>query len=122
MIIHGGETTIFLLGRDVIITGVPDILDRMAEALYEHGCNAMIVYRESLGAAFFYLKTGYAGEVLQKFSNYDMRLAIIGGFAAEKSESLRAFIRESNRGSRVFFKESLAEGLAALGIKDAITL
>ena len=44
-----------------------------------------------------------AGEILQKFSNYRMKLAIIGEFEKYKSKSLKAFITESNRGNLIFF-------------------
>jgi hypothetical protein len=43
--------------------------------------------------------------VLQKFQNYRCRFAIIGDISAytSKSESLRALVRESNRGKDVWF-------------------
>jgi hypothetical protein len=38
----------------------------------------IIMYEAQIIPDFFDLKSGIAGEILQKFSNYDMRLAIIG--------------------------------------------
>lgn len=38
-----------------------------------------------------------------KFSNYHFKLAVIGDFDVYSSPSLRAFIRESNRGDQFFF-------------------
>ncbi|MCK7528774.1 MAG: DUF4180 domain-containing protein [Ignavibacteriales bacterium] len=35
---------------------------------------------------FFDLKTGIAGEILQKFSTYNVRLAILGDFQNIKAE------------------------------------
>ncbi|MEQ8173722.1 MAG: DUF4180 domain-containing protein [Syntrophomonadaceae bacterium] len=49
----------------------------------------MILYKKTIGMEFFYLKTGIAGEVLQKFINYQIKLAIVGGFARYSSRSLR---------------------------------
>ena len=43
------------------------------------------------------------GEILQKFSNYRMRLAVVGDFAVHVSSSLKAFIAESNRGAQIAF-------------------
>jgi hypothetical protein len=67
-----------------------------------------------LNPDFFDLKTGFAGEILQKFSTYGLKLAIIGNFQRYKSESLKAFIFESNRGGRVQFRNNLDEAIKNL--------
>jgi hypothetical protein len=79
-----------------------DALDLMAEA-GNSGARAVILHAENLPAEFFDLKTRLAGDILQKFSNYRMKLAIVGSFEGYQSDSLAAFMRESNRGSLVFF-------------------
>ena len=38
-----------------------------------------------------------AGEILQKFSNYRVRLAIVGDFTPYSSKSIKDFIYESNK-------------------------
>ena len=90
-----------------------DMLDAMATAGYLD-CRSMTVYAESLGEGFFDLRTGIAGELLQKFSNYRMRVAIIGDFSKYESGSLRDFIRESNKGKTVRFVDSLERALESL--------
>lgn len=85
-----------------MIDNEQDALDLMAEAGYS-GASAIILHADNLPAEFFDLKTRLAGDILQKFSNYRMKLAIIGSFDGYQSESLAAFIRESNRGNLVFF-------------------
>lgn len=60
------------------------------------------------------LKSGFAGEILQKFSNYRMKLAIIGDFSEIKSKSLRDFIRESNNRRTISFVSSIEEALFIL--------
>lgn len=85
-----------------VIESEQDALDLMAEAGYR-GAEAVILPAENLSSEFFDLKTGVAGSILQKFSNYHMKLAIIGTFESYQSRSLAAFIRESNRGNLVFF-------------------
>jgi hypothetical protein len=55
-----------------------------------------------------------AGEILQKFSNYRMRLAIVGDFSEYKSKSLRDFIRESNRTGTINFVGTIDEALLRL--------
>ena len=66
------------------------------------------------------LSTRIAGEVIQKFTNYRMRLAFVGDIAArvEASRSLRDFVYESNKGSQVWFlndRAALEARLAAEG-------
>ncbi|MCX7585444.1 DUF4180 domain-containing protein [Phenylobacterium sp. 58.2.17] len=63
-----------------------------------------------LSPDFLRLSTGLAGEVLQKFVNYGLRVAIVGDVsaAAAASAPLRDFIGESNRGRHVWFVPDLA--------------
>lgn len=64
-----------------------------------------------LSEDFFRLKTGLAGAIVQKFVNYQIRLAIIGDITLHlaNSEPLRDFVREANRGKQVWFAHDLAE-------------
>ncbi len=102
-----------VINKDQIINGVQDILDIIASAQYNYDCTGLVAHKESLGEEFFDLKTGYAGKILQKFSNYNMKIAIIGDFSEYRSNSLHEFIYECNNGIRVFFKDSIESGLAA---------
>jgi len=101
-----------LPGSDLIVSP-DDILDSMAEARF-NGSDRMIIHEKSFHPDFFELKTKVAGEILQKFSNYRMRLAIIGDLSRFKSKSLNEFIRESNRTGIINFVDSLDEALIKL--------
>ena len=92
---------------------IQDVLDCMVTATYED-CIGLIVPKECLPGDFFRLGTGLAGEILQKFSNYKMKIAVTGDFSGYTSKSLRDFIYECNKGSQVFFKATVEEGMAAL--------
>ena len=90
-----------------------DALDLMAE-IGNHKCNRLIIREYNLNSNFFDLKTGFAGEILQKFSNYDVKLAIIGDFKKFNSKSLQDFIRECNRRNLILFSEDLKTALSKL--------
>lgn len=105
----------FLPGSE-IIAEPGDILDIMVEAGYNN-CNGIIINEKTFHPDFFDLQSGMAGEILQKFSNYRMRLAIVGDFSELKSKSLRDFIRESNKGRAICFVESTEEALSRLNVK-----
>ena len=70
----------------------------------------MAIPAARLSPDFLRLSTGLAGEVLQKFVNYGLRVAIVGDVsaAAAASAPLRDFIGESNRGGHVWFVPDLA--------------
>ena len=53
---------------------------------------------------FFRLRTGLAGEVLQKFVNYGFKLAIIGDVSrwVEESNAFRDLLIELERGTDVY--------------------
>ncbi len=95
------------------ISSSGDMLDVMSEVGYQ-GSTKLIVHAGDLSPDFFDLRTGLAGEILQKFSNYRMRLAIVGDFSHLTSKSWRDFIRESNRGRTVSFLPTLDEALTVL--------
>lgn len=108
-----GITLAEVLPETNVITDAGDLLDIMADASYK-GSTGVIIHSATLGNDFFDLKTGLAGEILQKFSNYRMRLAIIGDFTNIKSKALRDFIRESNTRRTVNFLGSLREAMERL--------
>ena len=87
----------------VIIRDVQSALDLMATIGHETGSSTIVLRKSALCEEFFDLKTRVAGEILQKFVNYGVRLGIVGDFAQYTSRSLQDFIRESNRGRRIVF-------------------
>ena len=91
-----------IISDEVVIKTPQDALDIMADASY-YGARNLIISEKNLSPEFFDLSTRIAGEILQKFSNYMVKMAIIGEFEKYNSESLKAFIRESNRGNQIFF-------------------
>jgi hypothetical protein len=92
--------------EDLLISETQDAVDLLGE-VYMEGCSRIVVFEKNLHPGFFKLSTGLAGDILQKFSNYRIKLAIVGDFTKYKSKSLKDFIRESNKGNSVFFVESI---------------
>lgn len=97
----------------LIIENESDGLDLMG-SIYFQGFDRLIIHKKNITPEFFNLKNGMAGEILQKFSNYRMRLVIVGDFNQYSSESLQAFIYESNQGKTVNMVEHLSEALEKL--------
>lgn len=101
-------------GLETPISSGSAAVELLANLRYETGCSGAVLPKELLDESFFRLSSGLAGEVLQKFVNYHMRLAIVGDFSRYTSEPLKDFIYESNRGTQVGFWPTEEEALAWL--------
>ena len=98
----------------VLITDVQSALDLIAAVSYDTGSNCMILNKASVAEDFFKLSTRLAGDILQKFINYQMKLAIVGDYSHYTSKPLKDFIYESNSGKHIFFVFSMDEALEKL--------
>ena len=107
----GNIRAIYIQSDSPVVNEPGDALD-LISLCGERGVYRIILGEECFAPGFFELRTGLAGEVLQKFTQYDIHVAIIGDFSAVTSNSLRDFIRESNRLGRILFSSSADEALA----------
>ncbi|MDP9697711.1 hypothetical protein J2T16_000608 [Paenibacillus intestini] len=98
-----GVSIAYVTNNEILISDVQSALDLMATVRYEVDCNLIIVNKSEVSETFFDLKTRLAGEVLQKFINYQTKIAIIGDYSGYTSKSLKDFIYESNNGNDIFF-------------------
>ncbi|WP_160715965.1 DUF4180 domain-containing protein [Chitinophaga solisilvae] len=90
----------------ILIRQADDALQLFMD-LYYQDFNGIILHEHNITPEFFDLKTGLAGEVLQKCSTYQVRLAIVGDFSGYPGKSLRDFIYESNKGRLVNFLDTV---------------
>jgi hypothetical protein len=108
------QAKIAVLESDLVeIHTADDMLDLIGNANYQ-GAHSLVIHERNLCPEFFDLSTRIAGEILQKFSNYRMRLAIVGDFSNYTSKSLRDFIYESNKTGRILFIPSHEEAIRKL--------
>jgi hypothetical protein len=103
-----GNGIMEIIDDNIIIKDADDVLSLLFSI---KGCSAIILKKENIVKDFFTLSTGVAGEMLQKFSNYRKRMAIIGNFEDIKSKSLKDFIYESNKTKQIIFVKTLEEAL-----------
>ncbi|CAN7757194.1 DUF4180 domain-containing protein [Paenibacillus sp. LjRoot153] len=114
-----GDSQIAIVeSTDILISNGQDALDLMASIRYLTGCDKFIIHQWNVTEDFFELKTKLAGDVLQKYTNYQMKMAVIGDFDQYDSKSLRDFIYECNHGKQFFFVADEQAALDALhGVK-----
>jgi hypothetical protein len=100
---------------DPKITSDRDAVDIIGEA-YDARPDWIVIPLARLDAPLLDLKTRILGEVLQKFVNYGFRVAIVGDVSAviAASKPFADFVRETNRGTQVWFVESRDALLARL--------
>lgn len=113
--ILGRKNDIALIITDeIVINDTQSALDLIATVQYETDCDKLIVNKSSVAENFFVLRTGIAGEILQKFINYHKKIAIVGDYSQYTSKALKDFIYESNNGNSIYFVSSLEEALLKL--------
>ena len=104
-----------VISNEIIIKSAEDGLALLGN-LYYQGFDSIIIHEQNITSIFFDLKSGLAGEMLQKFSNYRIRLVIVGEFEACTGKSIGDFIYESNNGKLVNFLPSTTIALEKLKI------
>lgn len=95
---------------------------KLIEDAMNHRASVIVAPVSRLDAAFFDLRSGLAGEVLQKALNYRFKFAVIGDISAQvaASDALRDFVIESNRGESIFFLPDLVALGERLGALNAL--
>ena len=99
-----------IISDNIVLQTVEDAVDLIGNMSYQ-GFDKLIIHEENMIPDFFELKNKIAGNILQKFSQYSMPLAIIGDFEKNESKSLNDFIFESNKGNQINFVTTVEDGL-----------
>lgn len=76
-VVHvGSHTYLEVTATDAPIATEREVLDLVA-LTWEHGTPLILLHRAALTEAFFDLRSGTAGTVLQKLANYHLRVAAL---------------------------------------------
>lgn len=109
------RTDIAVISSDEkVIVDVQTALDLAMTVKYETGAAAIVISKSAVCDDFFVLSSGMAGEILQKFINYHVRLAVYGDYSQYTSKPLKDFIYESNHGNDFFFVSTKDEAIQKL--------
>ncbi len=109
-----GVDIVVIQSDELLFWDTASALDFMMSVQYSTGCSRVVLPMSCIAEDFFRLRTRLAGEILQKFIIYQVKLAIVGDFSGFESKSLRDFIYESNRGKDIFFLANEAQALEKL--------
>ena len=105
---------VIVKSENTIIKDVNSAIDFIATIKYETNCNKIVLNKEAIIEEFFILSKGIAGEILQKFINYQTKIAIYGDYSKYTSKPLKDFIYESNNGKDIFFVKKEEEAIEKL--------
>lgn len=115
-IIENGVKIAVISSDEICIANPQSALDLAMTAKYETGADRIVLPKQAVCEDFFILSTGMAGEILQKYINYQIKMAIYGDYSRYTSKPLKDFIYESNQGNDFYFvatKQEAVQRLAA---------
>lgn len=113
-----GHTVLVVTGEAEPLTTVEQFTALIGDCLGE-SADVLALPADTIGKDFFRLRSGLAGEVLQKLVNYRIRFAIVGDVSrwVEASTAFRDLVVEVERGTDLLFvadMTALGERLGAV--------
>lgn len=117
-IVRNNSEVAHVIDNNIIINDLQSAIDVMMTVKYEAGTKNIAIPKNLITDNFFILSSGLAGEILQKFVNYQFRVAIYGDFTKYTSKPLKDFIYESNKGHDIFFVDSIETAVKYLTEKN----
>ena len=111
-----GGTKAYVLAADgPKVSTEQDAVDVIGQ-LWGQSATLVVIPVQRFADGVFDLRTTLLGHFTQKFISYGKKLAILGdlGEHLAASESLRAYVRESNRGRHIWFLADVNELAARL--------
>lgn len=103
-----------ITGEEKLIVDASSAMDLVMTVKYEIGASRLAIDKAVVAEEFFILSSGMAGEILQKFINYQVKAAIWGEYSRYTSKPLKDFIYESNHGKDFFFVATKEEAVQRL--------
>lgn len=111
---ENGTDIAVISSNEKLIIDTQSALDLAMTVKYETGTTKIVINKSVVCDEFFILSSGMAGEILQKFINYHVKIAIYGDYSHFTSKPLKDFIYESNNGNDFFFVSTKEEAIQRL--------
>ncbi|MBT4034498.1 MAG: DUF4180 domain-containing protein [Candidatus Marinimicrobia bacterium] len=81
-------------------------LNDLLSLCYYHNSNLLLLSEKNLSSDFYNLKSGLAGAAMQKFANYQAKVAIILATNAEQSNRFKELMFEMSRSNHFRFYDN----------------
>jgi len=102
------QSYIDLSESDFSIQSEAQLNDLLSQCYY-HKSNLILLDEHNLSAEFFNLRSGLAGAAMQKFANYQTKVAILLPPDAEHNERFKELMYEMNRSNHFRFYDNQIE-------------
>lgn len=109
-----GSDIAVISSDEKLIVDTQSALDLTMTVKHETGAAGIVINKSAVCDEFFILSSGMAGEILQKFINYQIRVAIYGDYSQYTSKPWKDFVYESNHGKDFFFVSTKDEAIQKL--------
>ena len=103
-----------LTGKEALVTDLSTGLELLMAVRHEAGAERLAASKDVFCEGFFSLRSGLAGEILQKWISCHIKTAVLGDCSRYTSKPLRDFIYESNQGRDIFFTATKEEAIQKL--------
>lgn len=104
----GGSKYIEVITTDTPLRSEQDALGLISLS-FEHESPYLFIHDDALSEDFFKLRTGVAGMMLQKFTNYHIKTAVITTNQLINEGRFQELMKESNKGDHFRVLDSAAE-------------
>ncbi len=84
------------------------------DIIFSSSSDTIVFSKINFSDSFYDLKSGVAGEIAQKVSNYRIRMIILGDFSNISSKSFQDFVYECNHTGKMIFSENLEDAIELL--------
>lgn len=103
-----------VLIEDFKIQSSQDALDLLVNVRFNNSYSKIIIHESQITENFFDLSSGMAEEILESYSKYDVKLAIVLDITKHKSEEFNEFMIKCNQGSCFLFCLNLDNAISML--------
>ncbi|MEG0366174.1 MAG: DUF4180 domain-containing protein [Coprobacillus sp.] len=79
-------------------------------------CRKFIISKSCVQDDFFSPATKYTAEVLRKYVNSHIQIAIVGDYSCFEGQPTMTFLNNINRGDRIFFTNDMDEAIKRLEV------
>jgi len=120
------DINVIRIAEQQYLAGIPgkkliqteDDIRQILELCYENNTNRVLLYTENFSDQFFDLSSGEAGMILQKFSNYSVKVAAVLKLdEVPHSHKFEELVVELNWGNQFHFFDDLEQAESWL-LKD----
>ncbi len=113
---NGDIATIY--GTDPLISDVNTAIDFLLDVRCSTGCYRFVIYRDIFCDEFYNPMKDITSDILKKFTDYSIKIAIVGQWEDVELNFLRSTIKNDKREKSIFIADTKKRALKMLSKKN----